>query len=69
MNNPLFQIRDFGDGTWSVIVSVWNPTKKFYEHPSFINLSKEEAITECNILIIDPITIQDIEKSWTYIGD
>lgn len=27
MDNPMIQVRDFGDGTWSVMARVWNPQK------------------------------------------
>lgn len=51
MDNPIIQIRDFGDGTWSVIARVWTPQKEFYEHPIYINLTKEEAQKYCQYLI------------------
>lgn len=69
MDNPIIQIRDFGDGTWSVMARVWNPQKKFFEHPQLINLTKEEAEKQCQELIKNPPSVDDIVKTWTYIGD
>ena len=69
MDNPMFQIRDFGNGTWSVIARIWNPQKKFYEHPQHINLSLDEAEKRCRELIKKPVSIDEIVNNWTYIGD
>lgn len=43
MNSPIIQLREFHDGTWSIMARIWNPQKEFYEHPEYINLTKEEA--------------------------
>lgn len=69
MENPMIQIRDFGDGTWSVMARIWNPQKKFYEHPQLINLTKDEAEKKCQELINNPPSVDVIAKTWTYIGD
>jgi len=69
ITNPLIQIREFVDGTWSVVARIWNPQKKFYEHPTLINLTKKEAQKHCSILIKNPPTIYEIVKHWRFIGD
>lgn len=69
MDNPIIHIRDFRDGTWSVMARVWNPQKKFYEHPTLINLTKEEAQKHCLVLIENKPTVEEIEKEWVYIGN
>ena len=66
---PVIQIRQFTDGTWSVIARVWNPCKKFYEHPTLINLTEEEAKHHCNKLIKDVPCLNEILETWVYIGD
>lgn len=69
ITNPLIQIREFVDGTWSVVARIWNPQKKFYEHPTLINLPKKEAQKHCSVLIKNPPTIYEIVKHWRFIGD
>lgn len=69
MDNPVMQIREFGDGTWSVMARIWNPQKEFYEHPTLIHLTKEEAEQHCEHFIQNPPTVEEIEKNWTYIGN
>lgn len=69
ITNPLIQIREFVDGTWSVVARIWNPKKKFYEHPTLINLTKKEAQKHCSVLIKNPPTIYEIVKHWRFIGD
>lgn len=69
MNNPNIEIRDFRDGTFSVIARLWNPQKKFYEHPTLINLTKEEAKKHCFKIIKGEPTIEEIVSNWVYIGD
>ena len=44
---PIMQIREFHDGTWSVMARIYNPQKAFYEHPEYINLTKEKALKQC----------------------
>jgi len=68
-NNPNFEIRDFRDGTFSVIARLWNPQKKFYEHPTLINLTEEEAKEHCFEIIKDNPSIEEIVYSWVYIGN
>ena len=68
MNNPLMQIRQFHDGTWSVTARVWNANKAFYEHPDLINLTKEEAQMHCNRFIENPPTIDEVVEKWLHIG-
>jgi len=63
MDNPMIQIREFGDRTWSVMARIWNPQKKFYEHPTLINLTKEEAQEHCSMLNKDKPTVEEIEKT------
>jgi len=62
-------VREFHDGTYSVAVRIYNPQKKFYEHPTFINLSKDIAQKKCDELIKNPPTIQEVLVNWEYIGD
>lgn len=69
LDNPMIQLREFGDGTWSVMARVWNPQKKFYEHPTLINLTKDEAQNHCHAIMQNKPTIEEIEKNWVYIGD
>lgn len=66
--NLVFQIREFGDGTWSVMVRVWTPQKQFYEHPTYINLPKEDAEVKCQELIKNPPKLENILKTWVFIG-
>ena len=69
MENTMIQIREFHDGTWSVMARIWNPQKEFYEHPTLIGLTKEDAERHCQELITNKPTIEDIIKNWVYIGD
>lgn len=69
MDNPMIQVRDFGDGTWSVIARVWNPQKEFYEHPSLINLTKEEAQAESQEIIKQNPSVEEVVGTWEYIGN
>ena len=64
----VFQIREFADKTWSVMVRVWTPQKQFYEHPTFINLTKKEAQSKCQKIIKNPPTLDEILTTWEYIG-
>lgn len=69
MDNVMIQVRDFYDGTFSVMARIWNPQKKFYEHPTLINLTKEQAQEECNKLIKNKPTLEEVVNNWVYIGD
>lgn len=69
LSNPTIQIREFHDGTWSIMARIWNPQKKFYEHPSLINLTKEEAQKECNKILKETPSIEHIVSNWVYIGN
>ena len=51
LEKPIIQIREFPDGTYSVMARVWNPQKEFYESPFLINLKKEEALFQCSKVI------------------
>lgn len=68
VNSPIMQIRESADGTWSVIARVWNPQKKFFEHPKYINLTKGEAEKRCQELIKNPPSVDTIVKTWVFIG-
>lgn len=68
MESTLIQIRDFGNGTWSVMARVQNPQKEFYEHPSYVNLTKEKAQECCNKVSKNPPSKDTIIKDWRYIG-
>lgn len=69
MNDITIELRKFGDGTWSVMARVFNPSKKFYEHPTFINLTKKDAEQHCQTIIQQNPSIQEIERTWVFIGD
>lgn len=69
LKNPMIHIRDFADGTYSVTARVWNPQKKFYEHPTLINLSLKDAKKACGEIIKQNPTIEEIINTWIYIGD
>ncbi|MDD2269235.1 MAG: hypothetical protein PHY15_06765 [Eubacteriales bacterium] len=69
MDNPMIQTRKCGDGTWSVIAKVWNPQKRFYEHPTLINLTKEVAQAQCQEIIKQNPSIKEVIGTWEYIGD
>lgn len=69
MDNPIIQIRDSGDGHYSIVARIWNPQKQFFEHPALINLTKEEAQKHCAMLIENKPTIEEIEQTWVYIGN
>lgn len=69
MENPMFQVRKFWDGTYSVIARVWNPQKKFFEHPSLIGLPEEEAVDKCSELAKKPLSVEYVTKNWVYIGN
>ena len=69
MENPMIQIREFHDGTWSVMARIWNPQKKFYEHPNLINLTREEAEKYCQEYIENTPSVDYIVDNWEYIGD
>ena len=69
MENPMIELREFHDGTWSVVARIWNPQKKFYEHPTLINLTREDAEKYCKEYIENTPTIDDIVSNWVYIGD
>jgi hypothetical protein len=63
------QIREFSDGTYSVVARVWVPEKKFYEHPTLINLTKEEAQRHVDIMLKSPPTLKEVLDTWKFIGD
>lgn len=69
MENPNIELRQFGDGTWSVMARVFNPDKKFYEHPAHINLTKEDAEKKCWEIIEQKPSIEEIQKDWVLIGN
>lgn len=69
MENPIIHVRDFGDGTWSVMARVWNPQKTFWEHPKLINLTYDEALEKCQEVINNKPSIEEIINTWEYIGD
>lgn len=68
MRNPNFELRQFHDGTWSVIARVFDPSKEFYEHPDHINLTEEQAKERCNEIIQENPSISEIKKNWVLIG-
>ena len=68
-NNVQMEIREFHDGTFSVMARVWRPQKEFYEHPTLINLTKEKAQEECHKLIKNQPTLAEIITTWLYIGN
>ena len=69
MENPMIQIREFHDGTWSVMARIWNPQKKFYEHPNLVNLTREEAEMYCQEYIENTPSVDYIVDNWECIGD
>lgn len=69
MSNPMIQIREFGDGTYSIMARIWNPQKNFYEHPNLINLTEEDVRKHCLEVIKDNLTIEEIVAKWVYIGN
>ena len=70
MNNDVqMEIREFHDGTFSVMARVWTPQKKFYEHPTLINLTKEKAQEECEKFIKNMPSLHEIITTWEYIGN
>lgn len=64
----IFELRKFHDGTFSVMARIWIPQKKFYEHPTFINLTEEEAKNRCQEVIQNPPNIREIVQKWEFIG-
>lgn len=48
---------------------VWNPQKEFYEHPTLINLTREDAEKYCKEYIENKPTVEYIVKNWQYIGN
>lgn len=68
MTNPNFELQVFHDNTWSVIARIYNPSKKFYEHPDYINLTYDEARKRCEEIIKQKPSIKEIEKNWVLIG-
>ena len=69
MSEPIIQIRDFGDGTWSVVARVETPEKAFYEHPAYIELTKERAQDKCDEVIKEQPSIEEILTTWDCIGN
>lgn len=69
MEDINLELRQFHDGTWSVIARVFTPSKKFYEHPEFINLTKKEAEKRCNELIEEKVSMEEVLSKWVYIGN
>lgn len=67
-DEPLFQIREFGDGTWSVTARIWVPQKQIYEDPELINLTEEQAREQCQKYIDNPISAEDIMENWLFIA-
>lgn len=68
MENPMIQLREFHDGTWSIMAKVWNPQKEIYEHPELINLKKEDAQKYIKEIINKKYSVNDIIRDWVYIG-
>lgn len=69
MGNIIIQYRKFPDNTYSIIARVYNPSKKFYEHPTLINLTEDECFICMDEIMEDLPSIQEIERKWTYIGN
>lgn len=63
---PMIQIRQFHDGTYSVAARIYNPNKNFYEHPDYINLTEEEAKQKCQEVIDQKLTNKDIVATWLH---
>lgn len=69
MKNPQIELRLFSDGSWSIQARLWDPQKQFFEHPTHINLTKEQALKRLEDVVNENPTIEDIKKSWEYLGD
>ena len=68
MDNPQIEIRLFHDGTYSVMARLWNPQKAFYEHPKYINLTKNVAKYHALIISKRKPSIKEIIETWVLIG-
>lgn len=69
MGEVMIQYRVFDDETYSVMARVYNPEKKFYEHPEYINLSIEDCMERMNEVMDNQPSVEEIENTWVYIGD
>jgi len=70
MDNPIIQIQKWYDETFSIVASVYNlkGKSKIYEHPTLINLNKEEAKKWCQKQIEQSLTTEYIINNWDLIG-
>lgn len=39
------------NGTYSVVARLWDPSKKIFEHPEYIELTLEDSIQKTNELV------------------
>lgn len=69
MGDVIIQYRIFHDGSYSVVARVYSPQKEFYEHPTFINMSKDACMTEMNKLIKNTPSVEEIKKDWLLYGN
>lgn len=65
---PIIQLQEFHDGTWSVMARIYNPQKAFYEHPDYIDLTREEAAKYCEEVIKQDLSVEEIVETWLLIG-
>ena len=68
LDDIVIQIREFHDKSFSVMARVWTPQKRFYEHPTLINLTKKEAEDACTFLTENLPSLSEIVNQWEFIG-
>ena len=61
---PVIQLREFHDGTWSIVARIHNPQKKYYEHPTLVNLDRKTVEKEYKEIMKDLPTYSEIEDNW-----
>lgn len=70
MSNIIYQVREFHDGTFSLMARVYNPQKSFWEHPAHIGyVNKEDVIKLCKEYEQYNLSVEEIMKEWDFIGD
>ena len=69
MDKVKVQYKIYPDGTYSIVARVYNPEKRLYECPDFMDLTETECMEILEDFLENPPTLHEIEKYWYFIGD
>lgn len=63
----IIQSRLFKD-KYSIMARVFTPEKKFYEHPTLIELDESQCMKYLDYYIKNPPTMKEVLENWVLIG-